>query len=134
MNNKKMGTIIIIIVGILMVTLSLIYNEKFSFVLGGLGIALIGMSIEFYLKNKKDTTTENGENRNMIAMHDERTVFINAKSGETVNYIMDFCTVIAFILANLLNVSLAGRIIILSLILIRLVINPIVKSYYEKRG
>lgn len=133
MNNKKIGSIVITIVGILMIILSWLYYGKFSFVVGGLGIALIGISIELYLKNKKDTTTENGKSRNMIDMYDERTVLINAKSGEIVNYIMDFCTIIALIVAKLLNVSIVGMVIILSLIIIRLIISPIVKNYYEKR-
>jgi hypothetical protein len=131
MKNKK--CIVITIVGMLMIILSWIYYGKFSFVIDGLGIALIGISIELYLKNEKDSTTDKGKSRNMIDMHDERTVLINAKSGEIVNYIMDFCTIIALIVAKLLNVSMVGMVIILSLIIIRLTISPIVKNYYEKR-
>jgi membrane protein insertase Oxa1/YidC/SpoIIIJ len=133
MNNKKNGSIVITMVGILMIILSFLYYGKFSFIISGLGIALIGISIELYMKDKKDTITENGKSRNTIDMYDERTVFINAKSGEIVNYIMDSCTIIALIIAKLLNVSLVGIIIILSLIIIRLVISPIVKNYYEMR-
>lgn len=133
MNSKKLGSAITIIIGISMLVLGWIYYEKFSFVLIGFGIALIGISIELYLKDKKDSTTANGISRNIIDAQDERTIFVNAKSGETMNYIMDFFTVIALIIAKLLNVSLAGIIIILSLIIVRLIITPFVKTYYENR-
>lgn len=68
-----------------------------------------------------------------LIYYDERTLLINSKSGETTNYIMDFCTLIAFIIAKLFNVSLIGMVIILSLIFIRLLINPITNNYYENR-
>ncbi|GAA0182464.1 hypothetical protein SH2C18_48380 [Clostridium sediminicola] len=131
MKNKKFATLITIIIGIFTIIYSWIHYGTFSFIFGGLGIALIGISIEIYLKESKDSTTQNGKSRNIIDMHDERTIFINAKSGELVNYIMDFCTIIALIIAKLLNISLVGMIIILSLILIRLLINPIIRNYYE---
>jgi hypothetical protein len=133
MKSKNLGNIITIIIGISMVVLDWIYNERFSFILGGLGIALIGISIELYLKNKKDTTTDKGISRNMIDLYDERTILVNAKSGETINYIMGFSTVIAFTVAKLLEIPLVGQMIILSLMIIRLIITPIIKNYYENR-
>lgn len=133
MSSKKFGFFFTIMIGISMIMLGWTYDRKFSFVVSGLGIALVGISLETYLKNKKDTTTKDGRSRNDIDLHDERTILVNAKSGETVNYIMDFCTVIAFIVAKLLNVSLAGMIIILSLMIIRLIASSAAKSYYENR-
>lgn len=133
MNSKKLGSAITIIIGVSMLVLGFIYYEKFSFVLIGLGIAVTVISIELYLKNKNDTTTSNGVSRNMIDLHDERTILVNAKSGETINYIMDFFTVIAFIMAKLLNISLVGMIIILSLMIVRMIVTPLVKNYYENR-
>lgn len=110
-----------------------LYCEKFGFVLIGFGIALIGLSIELYVKRKKDTTTEDGRSRKEIDRQDERTIFVNAKAGETINSIMDIFTIMAFIVAKLLNVSLVGRIIILSLMIMRQIVSPIVKNYYENR-
>jgi hypothetical protein len=133
MSNKNLGNIITLVIGISMLLLDLIYYEKFSFILGGIGIALIGISIELYLKDKKDTSTDKGISRNMIDFHDERTIFINAKSGETINYVMGFSTIIAFIIAKLLEIPLVGQMIILSLMIIRLIITPIIKNYYENR-
>ncbi len=131
LNNKKIGSLIVTIVGILMIILSWLYYKKFNFIISGLGIALIGISIELYLKDKKDTTTESGKSISMIDIFDERTILINSKTGELMNYIMDFCTIIAFIIAKIFNVSLAGMIIILCLILIRLVLSPFIKKFYE---
>ncbi|MBW9153513.1 hypothetical protein [Clostridium estertheticum] len=64
-------------------------------------------------------------------MKDERTILVNAKAGETLEYVMCFATFIAFVVAYLLNVSRIGMDIILSLIILRLILNSIVKKYYE---
>jgi membrane protein insertase Oxa1/YidC/SpoIIIJ len=133
MKSKNLGNIITLIIGVSMLVLGWIYHEKFSFIFVGLGIALIGISIELYLKNKKDTTTDKGISRNMIDSYDERTILVNAKSGETINYIMGFLTVIALTVAKLLEISLVGMMIILSLMIVRLIITPIIKNYYENR-
>lgn len=133
MDTKKISTVVAIIIGISMVVLGFVYKGKFNFIIGSLGIALIGLSIELFLENKKDTITENGQSRNKIDIHDERTIFVNAKSGEAMNLIMSFFTIVALIVAKLLNVSSLGITIIASLIMIRLIVNPIVHRYYEKR-
>jgi hypothetical protein len=133
MKSKALRNIITIIIGISMLLFDWIYDEELSFILGGLGIALIGISIELHLKNKKDTATDKGISRNMIDFYDERTILVNAKSGETINYIMGFSTVIAFTIAKSLEISLVGQMIILSLMIIRLIITPVIKNYYENR-
>lgn len=132
MIRKNLGKIISIIIGSLMILGGYLYYDKVGFTLIGAGIALIGVSIELYIERRRDTTTVDGRSRKKIDQQDERTIFVNAKAGETTNYIMDFFTVIAFIIAKLLNVSLEGMIIILSLMILRQIISPIIKNYYEK--
>ena len=53
MNIKRIVSLIIItIIGILMILLSWAHYGKFNFVIGGLCFVLIGIYIEFYLKNR----------------------------------------------------------------------------------
>lgn len=125
-------TIFLSVIGIGVFIVGSIVDEV-PFGIAGLGIALAGISIQTYLKNKKDTTTEKGEKRSEIEMNDERNVFINAKSGEVVHYIMSGFTFIAAGLSVYLNVSLIGQTLIFSLLIISLIIRPIVKRYYENR-
>lgn len=129
--ENKAAEIITVIIGAALFVLSILVKGKFDFLIGGMGFALAGIGIELYIKDKNDIKTKDGKSRMEIAEHDERTVLVNARSGETVNYIMTTFTLIAFILACSLNVSFKGRIIILSLIIIRLIATPIVKYYYE---
>ncbi|WP_404451873.1 hypothetical protein LG329_16230 [Virgibacillus necropolis] len=137
MNNNNLRnlimTILLAVIGILVFIISVIESEKLPFGVGALGIALAGISIEVYLKSKNDTKNEKGEKRNEIEKYDERNVLINAKSGETVNFVMDVAIFIAFCLAIYLNISIVGQTLIFSLLVIRMIIRPIVKRYYEKQ-
>lgn len=136
MNNKELRnliiTIVLSVIGIGAFVISLIGDEV-PFGIGGLGIALAGISIQTYIENKRDTTTEKGEKRSEIEVHDERNVLINAKSGETENFIMSGFTLIAAVLSVYLNVSAAGQTLIFSLLIISLIIRPLVKRYYENK-
>lgn len=135
-NNKNLRNLIITIVlagiGIAAMIIGFL-GEEMPFGIAGLGIALAGISIQTYIKNTRDRTTEKGEKRSEIEMHDERNVLINAKSGETVNFIMSGFTLIAAVLSVYLNVSVIGQTLIFSLLIISLIIRPIVKRYYENR-
>ncbi|MBX4262775.1 hypothetical protein KTC96_23230 (plasmid) [Clostridium estertheticum] len=130
MKSKNLGYLITTIIGIFMIVLGTMYYENHLFI-RVFGLALTGISIELYFKMKKDTVTKNGISRNDIDMKDERTILVNAKAGETLEYVMCFATFIAFVVAHLLNVSRVGTDIILSLIILRLILNSIIKKYYE---
>lgn len=136
MKNKNLRNLIITIflsvIGIGVFIFGLI-ADGVPFGIPGLGLGLAVISIETYLKNKKDTTTEKGEKRSEIEMNDERNVFINAKSGETANYFMNIFILIAAGLSVYLNVSLIGQTLIFSLLILSLIIRPIVKKYYENK-
>lgn len=105
--------------------------KDLPFGVAGLGIALAGISIEVYVRNKRDTTTASGEKRSEIEKNDERNVLINAKSGEAVNFIMDAFIVIAALLSVYLQLSAVAQTLIFSLLIIRIVVRPVVKRYYE---
>lgn len=134
MNNKILRnlimTIILATIGILVFIVGLI-NDQIPFGIAGLGFALVGITIEVYLKNKNDIVTKNGEKRSEIERYDERNIMINAKSGKTVNILMDICTFIIAGLSVYLNISLIGQILIFSLLLVRIIIRPVIKGYYE---
>ncbi|WP_345240912.1 hypothetical protein [Pontibacillus salipaludis] len=97
----------------------------------GLGVALAGISIEMYVRNKRDTTTPSGEKRSEIEKNDERNVLINAKSGEAVNLIMDAFIVMAALLSVYLQLSTVAQTLLFSLLIIRIAVRPIVKRYYD---
>lgn len=134
MNNKILRnlitTFILSGIGIIIFIIGIL-NDQIPFGIAGLGFALTGISLEVYLKNKKDTMTENGEKRSDIERYDERNILVNARSGESVNFIMDICTFIVACLSVYLSISLIGQILIFSLLIIRIIIRPIVKQYYE---
>lgn len=125
---------VIIMIGLATVGLStFIFGvvKDLPFGVAGFGIALAGISIEVYVRNKRDTTTASGEKRSEIEKNDERNVLINAKSGEAVNFIMDAFIVIAALLSVYLQLSTAAQTLIFSLLIIRIVVRPVVKRYYE---
>lgn len=133
MSKNNLSYTISLLMGISIIVLSCIIKTKANYIIMGLGIAIIGFFTETYFKKRKDTITSDGKSRNEIEITDERNILINAKSGETTNYIMTFTTLVAFITAKYLNVSLTGMIIILSLIVIRQVVNFISNRYYQNR-
>jgi len=136
MKNKKIRNLIIMLIlvtaGVAVFIIG-ITNDQIPFGIAGLGFALAGISIEIYLKTKKDAVTEKNEKRSDIERYDERNVLINAKSGETINAVMDICTLIVAGLSVYFNVSVIGQTLIFSLLIIRIVVRPIIKVYYENQ-
>ena len=128
---KLITAVILACTGIFIFVMSNINDWPFG--IGGLGIALTGISIQTYIEHRKDKVTEKGEKRSDIEVHDERNVWVNAKSGETMNSIMDFLTLIAFIVSIYLDVSLTAQVLIFSLLLFRILISPVVKKVYQNQ-
>ncbi|GGD09768.1 hypothetical protein [Pontibacillus salipaludis] len=122
-------TIVLATTGIATFIYGLVKDLPFG--VAGLGVALAGISIEMYVRNKRDTTTASGEKRSEIEKNDERNVLINAKSGEAVNMIMDAFIVMAALLSVYLQLSAVAQTLLFSLLIIRIVVRPVVKRYYE---
>lgn len=134
MNTKHVRNLILTIVlaGIGIGTfITGIVNDDLPFGVAGLGFALAGISIEMYIRSRKDTTTASGEKRSEIEKNDERNILINAKSGEAVNWIMDGMIAVAFVLSVYLDASTIGQTLLFSLLMVRIIIRPIVKRFYE---
>ncbi|KGP92406.1 hypothetical protein N780_01995 [Pontibacillus chungwhensis BH030062] len=134
MNSRVRNVIVMIVLATTGIG-TFIYGlvEDLPFGVAGLGLALAGISIEVYIRNRRDTTTANGEKRSEIEKNDERNVLIHAKSGEAVNLIMDAFIVIAALLSVYLKLSTVAQTLLFSLLIIRIMVRPLVKRYYDVR-